>query len=455
MHTSTLLIYCLLIFFLVYGLLMVVAPEKVDQAVKEVYRLVRLLPRKTATKPIRQKDLLPNRIVGGVYLAVCILVLLNMRFQVGRTSGETTPVWTDASTPEGSLDSELHRKVREIVQPAMSRHVGLAVATIVNDQRDISGFGRMDLTSEQAPDGGTVFEIGSISKVFTGILLAEMIGRGHLTPDTSLKLLLTSDVEESDPRVGHITLEHLATHTSGLPRMPVHALSLSRMWRFVIAADSYRDYTDEDILETISKKRLRHAPGERYAYSNVGFAALGLALSRQTEADFHHLVESVIAQPLGLKDTGAYLNRSQQARLATGYRYYCHAGSFYLAQFAEPWEFPSSMAAAGGLRSTANDMSIFLASNMGRRESTVTPFLRESHSVLLEKDGTRIGMGWRHSILPKSEKTYIWHNGGTGGYASFLGFTVDGRIGVVILSNSTRKVDYLGLEILETLYPEG
>ncbi len=131
-----------------------------------------------------------------------------------------------------------------------------------------------------------------------------------------MKLLLPADVEESDPRVGHITLEHLATHTSGLPRMPVHALSLSRMWRFVIAADSYRDYTDDDILETISEKRLRHAPGERYAYSNVGFGALGLALSRQAEADFHHLVESSdcsaagieryrsVSKPLAARSTG-------------------------------------------------------------------------------------------------------------------------------------------------------
>jgi CubicO group peptidase (beta-lactamase class C family) len=452
MQTSALIIHCLLIFFLVYGLLMVVVPEKVNQAVKEVYRFAHLLPRKTIEKPIRNKDLLPNRIVGGLYLALCIITLLNMRFQLGRIGGEATPVWT--SPGEEIHDLEFHQRIRDIVQPAMSRHVGLAVATIINDKRDISGFGRIDLSSEQAPDGDTVFEIGSVSKVFTGILLAEMIERGHWTLDTSLKPLLPEIRNESDARVDGITVSHLATHTSGLPRMPARSLSISRMWRFIIAADSYHDYTDDDILAIISEKRLRRAPGERHAYSNVGFGALGLALSRQAAADYHQMVETAVALPLGLKDTGVAIDQAQRSRLATGYRLYHHVGPFYLAQLAEPWEFPNSMAAAGGLRSTANDMSIFLAANMGRGDSAVTPILRRSHEILFDEGDTRIGMGWRHSILPKSQRTYIWHNGGTGGFSSFLGFTDDRVIGVVILGNSTRKVDDIGLEILETLHPE-
>jgi CubicO group peptidase (beta-lactamase class C family) len=179
-----------------------------------------------------------------------------------------------------------------------------------------------------------------------------------------------------------------------------------------------------------------------------------MILSEQSGEDYHHLIQARIAKPLGLQDSGVTLDEEQQSRLATGYRSYLHLGPYYLAQQAASWNFPNCLAAAGGLRSTASDMLVFLKANMGQLSSDLTPVLQQSHQPLFATEEIQIGMGWFHDTLPTSDEPIIWHNGGTGGYRSFIGFTANGRFGVCVLSNSTRSVDTIGYTLLENLIAE-
>lgn len=434
---------------------MFAAPAKVDRIQKTIYRTFRLISDEKARKPLGQRSVIFSRVIGVCYVAGCLFILAHMQLQVGKISEKNLPVWTGNSQQQKSDDSALHQTVRRIVQPLAHKYVGLVVATIADDEHDVTGFGRIHLHSDQPPDGDTLFEIGSISKVFTGILLADMIAKNTLALDTTITSLLPSLSIDPDSPKHSIRLGHLVTHTSGLQRMPAHTFNLSQIWAVTTAGDSYRSYTEEHILETVSKKTWRRrVPGEHFAYSNAGFGLLGFLLSKQTGRDYHQMVQTVIADPLGLKDTGVLLDDKQQSRLATGYRSYLHVGPYYLAQRAENWEFPNCFAGAGALRSTADDMLIFLAANMGRQKSSITPVLVNSQRILFTNDSIQIGMGWFHKKLSTSGATIIWHNGGTGGYSSFLGFTENGRFGVSVLSNSTKGVDHIGYKILETLLSE-
>jgi CubicO group peptidase (beta-lactamase class C family) len=332
----------------------------------------------------------------------------------------------------------------------------MVIGTVVDGIQDLSGFGRVNLDSDIPPDGETIFEIGSISKVFTGILLADHIIKHQLTLQTPMISLIPSIPASKGSLTEQITVAHLVTHTSGLKRMPGNIFTPLNVWNFFTARDSYRQYTRADLIAAGTKRKFGYKkPGEKYAYSNVGFGLLGMGLADLNNSDYHHLVKTVIADPLGLKDTGVFLNNHQQSRMAKGYRTFLHIGRLFLAQTAENWNFPECIAGAGGLRSTGNDMLKFLSANMGFIKTDLYPALAHSQTTIFSNKTVEVGMGWHHNPLkPSNEIMITWHNGKTGGFSNFLGFTRDRRLGVIILSNSTRDVDSLGHKILNAFLAE-
>jgi CubicO group peptidase (beta-lactamase class C family) len=287
--------------------------------------------------------------------------------------------------------------------------------------------------------------------VFTGIVLAAQVHNNKLTLQTPLASLLPALGAFPDSRVQRITLEQLATHTAGLPRMPSGAFRPVNIWKTIIASDSYRAYTEQDVLAVIPRKTSPEPSDLRFRYSNAGFGLLGMILSEESGMTYHDLIQTTIANPLGLKDTGVMLDEEQHARVAAGYRSYLHLGSFYLAQRSALWDFPNCMAGAGGIRSSAADMLVFLNALLGRTRTELTPVFQESQNLLFTNKEMQIGMGWVHATLPASGEAIIWHNGGTGGYSSFLGLTANKRFGVCVLSNSARSVDDIGYRILDAL----
>jgi serine-type D-Ala-D-Ala carboxypeptidase/endopeptidase len=344
-------------------------------------------------------------------------------------SGEA---WAQTS-PEEDIAAVLKERV-----DAGRESTGLVAVVLDNGRRLDAAYGRSDSGDNRALDADTVFEIGSITKVITALLLADMIVRGEVAASDPVANFLPDDVRvpyfESTP----ITLLDLATYTSGLPRMPANFAPRN-------ASNPYADYSVEQLYDFVSNHKLRFRPGTHYEYTNLGFGLLGHALALRAGKSYEELVVSRICAPLGMESTRITLSNSMQARLARGH-------NATLDPVAN-WDIPT-LAGAGALRSTANDLFKFLEMSLGHRPSPLAPAmamtLGERHPT--ERPRVEVALGWFLSTSHKDE--IAWKDGGTGGYATFIGFSTKSRRASILLSNTA---DYgsnlkLGVHLINPAY---
>jgi CubicO group peptidase (beta-lactamase class C family) len=287
-----------------------------------------------------------------------------------------------------------------------------------------------------------MFEIGSVTKTFTGLLLADAIERGEVAMSTPVAALLPDSVSLDTADSTTVTLGHLATHRSGLPRLPANLGATARPW------DPYAAYGDSALYAFLDGYTLPRAPGTSYQYSNLGAGLLGHLLARRADTTYAALVRRRIAAPLGLSDTRIQLTGAQRSRFAQGHT---RAGAS-----AAPWHF-DALAGAGALRSTAADLLSYLQAH--RRALTAGPdtattlhrAMRRATTVHAptDRESTRIGLGWHQSTRGGHE--VLWHNGGTGGFRSFVALGRDTGHGVVVLVSaalSARRVTETGMTLL-------
>ena len=288
-----------------------------------------------------------------------------------------------------------------------------------------------------APDADTVFEIGSITKVFTSLVLADMVVRGEVKLDDPVAKFLPSTVKVPERDGKKITLLDLSNQVSGLPRMPDN-------FKPADMGDPYIDYSPAQMYEFLAKVQLARGIGEKYEYSNLGVGLLGHALALRAGTSYEELVRKRVLEPLGMSDTAIALPERLKARLA--------AGTGPNLSPVKNWNF-DAIAGAGALRSTARDMLKFLTAAAGLRE---TP-LRRAFDLMLKTErptglaDLTVGMGWH--IWRKYGTEIVWHNGGTGGYRSWAGFDPAKKAGVVVLCNTSFGVDDLGCWTLEPKWP--
>ena len=331
-------------------------------------------------------------------------------------------------------DPALRIQIVAVVLPALREgcHVGIVVGVIRNGHSQIRGYGSISRFSPDPPDGRTLFEIGSITKTFTAALLADMAARGEVALDEPVQQLLP-DFKIPRRNGKQITLAHLASHTSGLPRLP-HDFALSRK----DALNPYVYYGLDQLRTSLAGQPLERDPGDRYSYSNLGVGLLGQALAHRAGIPYEQLLRERILLPLGLEDTAIDLTADQQSRLAPG-----HAGA---GDPVPNWDL-GALVAAGALRSNVGDMITYLRANMEGK----TPMLETGHVPRISKGNLEIGLAWHRSPLESVAGKRTWHNGGTGGYRSFLGFIKEPSIGVVVLANSAESVDEIGIDLLNLL----
>ena len=320
-------------------------------------------------------------------------------------------------------------------------NVGLVVGVWAGGQPAVWGYGTVSTrTGDRTPDADTLFEIGSITKAFTGVLLAEAVRRGEVRADDPAVRHLPADLAPpaADPP---ITLEHLATHSSGLPVEPPLVGAFARDH-----ANPYADFDRARLAANLPKLRLGGKPGERYAYSNLGAGLLGHALAHAAGADsFDALVTARVCRPLGLRDTGEALTGARRARLAQP--------RTARGEPTPPWDF-ATLEACGGLRSTAADLLRFAAANLGAVPSDLLPAMRDSHRPRRAggSDRVRIGLGW-HVMPLKSGRSCVWHNGGTYGSRGMLALVPETGTAVVVLCAGDHTVDALALGLLNGMQP--
>lgn len=329
--------------------------------------------------------------------------------------------------------------------------VGLVVGAVAGDREVLLGFGRQRLGDSLPPNADTVFEIGSISKVFTGILLAKLVESGELEIDDRVVELLPAGWSLSDA-AQDVTLRHLTTHTSGFPRLPANLIGITEVVRMQFGGDPYRSYSEEEFREAIATVELEFEPGSDDSYSNFAVGLLGFVLSTQQGTDYETGLINEICEPLGMNRTVITSSKWHDEHLASGYRGAIRMGPGMVAMGSSEWQLPNHLAGAGAIRSTGSDILRFLKVNMGLIETPIDTAIQRSHQELFERRVHRaIGMNWQRSFESTITQNIIWHNGGTGGYRSYLGFTEDRQFGVFVLSNTSGDVDDLAEEILKAL----
>src|SRR3984957_15745372 len=247
--------------------------------------------------------------------------------------------------PEASMPSD--ETIRQILIDRIDvqhQSVGIVVGVIDRGERRVITYGHLEKGDTRPLDGNTIFEIGSETKVFTSLLLADMVQRGEVALSDPVAKYLPPGTRVPERNGRSITLVDLATHTSGLPRLPSNMSPKD-------SANPYADYTVEQLYQFLSGYQLTRDIGSQYEYSNLGVGPLGPALTLRARMDYESMLRSRILDPLGMTSTRVTLTPEMKAHLALG-----HGPSMSVVS---NWDLGPAFAGAGALRSSANDISLF------------------------------------------------------------------------------------------------
>jgi len=311
-------------------------------------------------------------------------------------------------------------------------NVGIVLGVVTADGTSFYACGTTTKDGDTPVDEHTLFEIGSVAKPITALLLADAIGRGDLSLEDAIDDDLPPSVAPPSQAGVSIRYRHLATHTSGLPPIPENLEPAD--WN-----NPYADYTVAQLHAAISGFELTGLG--QYAYSNLGFGLLGHLLELRYGALYENLVVERIFDVLGMPDTRATLSEAQRARTATGYR----DGEVFPI-----WHNPT-LAGAGCLLSTARDLTVFVAASLGLTDSPLDPAMQLTQRIHVYSPRP-VGLGW-HMLDTPTGGHVIEHHGATGGTWSYVGLRPEKRIGVVVLTNTYVDSDDLGRHILDPAWP--
>jgi len=312
----------------------------------------------------------------------------------------------------------------------------LVIGVVQKGRTHWLGFGRVSSGNNNPPDDQTLFELGSVTKVFTGIALARLVDDGRLKLDDTLGNLLPAEVKlpaELQP----ITLVQLATHTAGLPRLPSN-LDLSPAQ----VANPYVNYTRKDLYDYLGAAKLNIPPGTKSTYSNLGVGLLGHILELRAGVPYEQLLRKLVLSPLNLTHTAITLSPELRERLTPGHD--------ARGNVVSNWDF-AVLAPAGALRSCAADALKFVQANLATPPG---PALALAQKTFHEAGMRSVGLCWQIQDV-RGVYRFYWHNGGTGGYVSFVGFDRDHQTGVVLLSNygdamaGDNSLDGMGMDLLK------
>jgi len=339
---------------------------------------------------------------------------------------EPSPAAPAAKPTNTGSDNTLLSKLEQRAKAGYG--VGYAAVIVDGDKIEFINAGLADKKTGQKITEDSLFEIGSITKTFTALLLADMALKGELSLDDPASKYLPASVTMPRYEGKDITLRHLATHTSALPRLPSNLKPAN-------LKNPYADYTPALMYDFLSNHELKRPVGETIEYSNLGMGLLGHILELKTGLSYEDLVAERILAPLGMSNTFIAITEDNRTNLTTG-----HGGA---GQTAQHWDF-GELAGAGALRSSSADMTLYLRANMGLTETPLFAAMELSHEFQLDmpQAGHYIGLAWFTNKTKSGD--IIWHNGATYGYQSFIGFDKAKGRGVIVLTNSQDNAERIG-----------
>jgi len=333
------------------------------------------------------------------------------------------------------LISVLDKKVDSATQPyiSMLATTGLSIGILKKGEFVYYNYGETAKGNGQLPNEHSFFEIGSISKTFTAIVFADAIEKGKVKPDDPVSGYLPDSIPALAYEGVPVLLKNLSNHSSGIPRMPNN-------FHPADPEDPYKDYDDRDLYSFYKTFKLIRKPGAQFEYSNLAAGTLGVILERVYKKNYQDLIVETICEPLGMQDTREYIRKNDSARFAKGYT--------EEGKYNPPWNF-EALAPAGSIRSTAADMLIYANANLGVAPKSLKKAIQLTHVITFTDSTNKIGLGWFY-IKPGKDQV-LFHNGGTGGYRSYLAINLEKKFAVVVLSNTSIGVEDVGNAIIKWL----
>lgn len=375
------------------------------------------------------------KIALGLFFCIAILGRLSISALEPKELSLTVEKGAYAQSYEGIIEEFL--KTKSIP--------GLVVGVIHGEAEYLFSYGYRDLKRKHKVDGTTLFELGSISKAFTGLLLADAIENESMGLSDSVAGYLDPEKLGGHTAFQTITLEQLTTHTAGLRRSPPSLFfTLRAVFSSLTGGNPYNYLTKETLYRYMAKERRLKDPREKWTYSNYATGILALSLIEAGGLSFEDLLQERIASPLGMENTSIGYHLVNRDFFAEGYQSYLTLFGLHLGIRNRPWIMDDVFGGVGGIRSSGHDMLSFLR---GMLHGTL-PFARTSTEALYRiNERSEMGMNW---ILHRDGT--IWHNGQTGGFNSYLGFS--DSVGVFALANSTVSVQELAEELLAYAYSQ-
>jgi len=381
-----------------------------------------------------KKQTIIRRSIGFISIIAIFFFLYIIDFEISFS--------TEPSIRAYSNGSEIKREYEKTIEDyvASNNVPGLVVGIIDKDGSHLFTYGP-EIT------GASIFEIGSISKTFTGMLLADTIQSEIVDLEDSVLPYIKGMVKEDLEYYEKITLRNLSSHTSGLPYFPKSKdINLKEQIYDLLHYNFYRDFSKEELYSNLDAIEKPPKTGDEYLYSNVGFGLLGVCLSNITGSSYEILIKEVIAQPLDMKDTSIHLSKAQKRYYAKSYSRFHRYGDLNIGLKCEPHLLGEGLQGAGGIRTTGNDMLKFLEAVTHNQ----TDFIIDSKEVIfIDTDGSKYGMGWNIMQNFEDFSPFIMQSGNIGGFDSVIVSFINQPFGFFILTNVLGNLTDLSYQFLK------
>jgi D-alanyl-D-alanine-carboxypeptidase/D-alanyl-D-alanine-endopeptidase len=328
-----------------------------------------------------------------------------------------------------NIDTDIIQEIIQFKLQEQKSAVGVSIAIIENGDVEYLSFGVADQDSKKKVTPETLFEIGSISKTFTSMALASMVTEGKVKLSDPVQKFLPAEVKMPASGDKEITLLLLANHMSGLPRLP------SNM-PFGDPADPYADYTVELMYDFLNSYTLPRDIDEQLEYSNLAVGLLGHILSLIDNKSYEQVINDRVLKPLGMSHSFVDVPGLHLGLLSNG-----HDASL---KQVKHWQLPT-LAGAGAIKSNIQDMAQYLKVNLEPNMDFIQ--LTHKQTTGFDNNGAKVSLAW--FTTEHEDGSYLWHNGGTGGFRAFMGFDQVNNKGIVILENTTNGMDSLGNAYLQ------
>jgi CubicO group peptidase (beta-lactamase class C family) len=347
----------------------------------------------------------------------------------------------------GTVEAEAARLAQPLIDTGYV--YGMAIGVLTPDGRTQSfGFGRTGRPGDASPPrGDTIFQAGSISKLYVATVLALLVEEGRMSYKDTVRSILPPDIPVS-AEVGQLTLHELVTHTAGFPRQPNNAIQGRYLINYLFTGKNLYGYiTKAYLYKYLRTCRLTPKSRRQYTYSNIGTALLAHLIEIKTGQTMPDLIEEKICRPLNLCDTRFALSVEQQSRLAVG-----HAGDQpkFMRRGAPvaAWDMGEIMRASGGLYSTVNDLLTFAKANLGFLNNPLTPILISTQEVQLKTPVQDVASGWLINYFDDGRVTVLYKDGMASGYSAYIALDVEDRAAVVVLCNTFNWNDKVGQNLI-------